>query len=243
MPLRISYEVTRVALHSGLPLADLSEHVMRQLSNGVRDLEGFDDYESLWQTLGNYVTVRSRLMPERTSMKVWQAAMGGFERVSLCGEISFGKTASDPPLNLQLKPMAFGDSYRLARKYGFHRFMNIIFPSLELQDLPGYLRQKGDSARNAIYDWLVNGVHYLLGRQWKVFYSKPKDSNSKLSKELNGRYRLCFFAVGGRCFSRAHPSPDQRIVPLKDMLEWFLPFKSNKDQPLLKLFSRLQLGA
>ena len=63
------------------------------------------------------------------------------------------------------------------------------------------------------------------------------------------KLRVFFFAIDGYDFqilgSTGEPEPrrsNHRGVSIKEMLDWFMPAKYNKQQPYLKLFTRISLG-
>ena len=63
------------------------------------------------------------------------------------------------------------------------------------------------------------------------------------------RYRIYLFAEDGIGFRHGnkHGDSDPRLLDrprmtVREMIEWFLPFQSNLNQPLLKFFARLALG-
>ena len=179
---------------------------------------------------------------EKSQTTAWEAA-GEREcyRVAFKGELQFSDNAKDPLFQLRLKPLALEDSYRLARRFGFDRFMILHIPSLEPRDLPKHITCNGEAARKAIVEWLVESTHYLLGREWRAFYVKPRAN--KTVKGSSAQWRVYTFAVNGQEFRPSGYDPKAHSkVPLEDLLKWFIDFETNMEAPALKLFSRFQLA-
>ena len=181
--------------------------------------------------------------PERSQVAAWQAAGQNYDRVSFKADFKFTNSVRGPIFGLQLQPLALEDSYRLARHFGFDRFLVLSMPALEAKDLPDHLPCNADLAREAIVEWLVNSTHHLLGRQWRAFYVKPKARRPKAAKTDSFRWRVYLFAVDGDGFVQFwSKGPAHKKISLEDMVTWFLPFRNNLDSSALKLFSRLQLA-
>lgn len=124
-------------------------------------------------------------------------------------------------------------------------------PGLGPEDLPSYLKQYHTSARETIINWLVDTDHKFLGRTWRAFYTKPEDSKKKGTRATiqDSRSRIYLFAEDGIGFREGKKpgEADPRLldrprITVREMLEWFMPFKANEKEPLLKLFARLGLG-
>ena len=152
---------------------------------------------------------------------------------------------------VQLHPLKLEPSYRLSRQFGSDRFCVLGMPGLGPEDLPSHLKQYHTSAREMISNWLVDTDHKFLGRTWRAFYTKAEGSKRKSTRnDMNAsRYKIYLFAEDGVGFrdSTKHGESDPRLLDrprttVREMMEWFLPFKANLNQPLLKVFARLALG-
>lgn len=239
VPLRVVYEVTRIALHCKISTEALFEH-LKSL-----DRSRFDDYDYLWSHLVNFAMPGSGMPLVKSHAAAWKAAEGSFDRVSFKATLSFSKDARGPLFTLQMDPLALEDSYRLARHFGFDRFLVLTIPPLEARSLARCIQYNAEEARVAIIEWLVDSAHFLLGRQWRAFYAKPKAKHTKVAKEKDPEspWRVYLFAVDGHGFHAPGFSPGvHQRKSLQDMIKWFLPFRNNLEAPALKLFSRLQLA-
>lgn len=241
VPLRQLYEVTRVALFCKLPLNVFS----RCLS------EKIDDYEKLWSSMAAVVTAHNAFLPERGSLRAWEKAQKGFEDVHLTGDLRFPDHASSSIFQFTLKPMKVSLSYRLARKFGSDRFCIVGLPGIER--LPPYLKINSATMRARIVDLLSHADISFLGRRWRAFYLKPdfaKKTRSTSTNSINDvKYRVYFFARDGDSFQRDGVASEQdegshhrSKMEIEEMLNWFMPFKNNLNQPCLKFFARLALG-
>lgn len=211
----------------------------------------FDSYDSLWSCLSSVAKTNGAQVPERSSLTAWDRAGLKFEGVALSGKLKFLDQQKGPCFEFHLNPLKLEPSYRLSRKFGSDRFCVLGMPALGPEGLPSYLRRYHDSARDAIVDWLVGTGHKFLGRMWRAFFTKPDGSKKKgvRNSMKDSRYRIYLFAEDGVGFrDEARPGEaDPRLVDgcrktVRDMIEWFMPFKANLHQPSLKFFARLALG-
>lgn len=190
-------------------------------------------------------------MPERSSLAAWDRAGSKFEGVALTGKLMLLDQQKGPCFEFRLSPLKLESSYRLSRHFGSDRFYVLGMPGLDPQGLPSYLKKYHTPVREAITKWLVEEDHNFLGRTWRAFYTKPDDSKKKGMRDSmrDSRYRIYLFAEDGAGFRdrERHGEVDPRLLdrprkPVKDMIEWFMPFKANLYQPSLKFFARLALG-
>lgn len=196
------------------------------------------------------VTTNKALLPERCSLRAWEKAQRRFEDVHLTGDMKFSDQAHSSIFQLSLKPLNVALSYRLARKFGSDRFCIVGMPGLER--LPPYLKINPALVRARIVDLLSNTDVGFLGRSWRAFYLKPDSTkkNRSTSSSFNDvKYRIYFFARDGDNFQREGSEPEddggnhhRSKIEIEDMLNWFMPFKNNLNQPCLKFFARLALG-
>ena len=182
----------------------------------------------------------------------WKRSEQNFKEVALTGSLKFVEQPHDGVFEFKLNPLKVEPSYRLARKFGHDRFLVLSVPSIEPNHLPSYLRSD-PNARGSIVEWLVNSEHSFLGRRWRAFYVKP-ESNRKAgtnsSITLNdSKFRVYLFAEDGYDFlaSAKNGEKDPRTLdhsPMerKQIIEWLMSLKINRDQPALKLYTRIGLG-
>ena len=241
VPFRQLYEIIRVASTCKL---DISNFLICFKST-------FDSYDRLWSSLCFIAKIHGAQIPERSSLTAWDRAGSKFEGVSLTGKLKLLDQQKGPCFEFQLNPLKLEPSYRLSRQFGSDRFCVLGIPGLGPEGLPSYLKQYHAPAREAIIKWLVDTDHKFLGRTWRAFYTKPDASKKKgiRNSMKDSRYRIFFFAEDGIGFKDGEPRGevdprvlDRRRTTVKDMMEWFMPFKSNLNQPSLKIYARLALG-
>lgn len=191
-------------------------------------------------------------LPERCSLRAWEKAQRSFEDVHLTGDLKFPDQAHSSIFQLSLKPLRVMQSYRLARKFGSDRFCVVGMPGLER--LPPYLRIDPAIMRARIVYLLSHTDICFLGRRWRAIYLKPdsaKKTRSTLKMSFNDiKYRVYFFARDGDDFQPKGLESEQdgtshyrSKMEVEEMLNWFMPFKNNLNQPCLKFFARLALGS
>ena len=237
VPFRIAYEVNRIALDSNVP----TENLYQRLTS--LDQSRLDDYDYLWSELTSVAAGDGKITPEKSHIRAWQAARSTCERIAFKAELSYTKADKGPFFHLKLHPLAFEDSYRLARRFGFDRFITLNVPDLAFEDLK-HVTCGAELAREAIVEWLINESHFLLGREWQAFLMKPKPSKKKPAAGSSVQWRVYLFATNGHGFEEflgGTPGTHAKIS-LVDMLKFFLPFDENLESPALKLFARLPLA-
>ena len=241
VPFRQLYEIVRVASTCKI-----------DLSNFLTSFQStFESYDSLWSSLTSVTKAHGVHVPERSSLAAWDRASSNFEGVALTGKLKLLDQQKGPCFEFNLNPLKLEPSYRLSRRFGSDRFCVLGVPGLGPENLPSYLKQYHTPAREVISNWLVDARHRFLGRTWRAFYTKPDVSKKKRVRNsmTDSRYRIYLFAEDGVGFrDRERPGevdprlPDRPRTTVKDMVEWFMPFKANLSQPSLKLFARLALG-
>ena len=248
-PLCVTYEITRVFLHAGVPLTEI----------GFPELSNMNDYDALWRFLKNLPALKGMPFPERCGREVWASALDdyrrGFRGVMLAGSLRFNNSAiTGPFFRFQLDPMKLDLSHRLGRRYGNDRFLEIDIPHLTGRHIPRTLSDLGDRGREIIVEWLVDGKHQFLGRLWKPFHTKAKDRirrdrKQDAAEDPETAHRLYFFAVDGNGFrDKMSLFPDVRDavvhspISIKSLLNSIRPTRENTTEPFLKLFARTSLG-
>ena len=233
-----------MAQHYSIPISDLSN-----------DLQGRSniEYEELWSLLSKRWANTEKPMPEQSSSAAWKRTEGKFEGVTLSGELSFSKKSEDSVFDLRLRPLKLEQSYRLSRAFGGDRFFVLGIPGLDQKELPSHLQRDAESFRAEVISWIANTEHHFLGRSWRAFYVKPQQFGQRFRRAIapgEAKYRIFFFAVNGEDFpalnDAAKNAPGSQMfrqpMSIEALLDWFMPAKSNLNQPALKLFARLQLG-
>ena len=244
---RLVYEVTRVSQCTGVAAETLFDEFARRRSLDLNDLG------DIYSALSHCVSRRpdAKRLPARSPVAAWNKADGSFERVTLGGDLLFSEESGQPMMKLQLKPLKIDKSYRLSRKYGGDRILVIGLPALEPGALPNHLKPVSHLIRDKVVQWLFCSEHACLGRIWKALFVKKADATTKAKKENRGNlnaisHQVFFFAIDGIGFvgSGLNGGALNRHSPVKlsELLKWFMPFKTNREQPLLKLFARLQLA-
>ena len=241
VPFRQLYEIIRVASTSKLHISTFITCFQRT----------FESYDSLWSSLSSIAKVHGASLPEISSLAAWERASSNFDGVALTGKLMLLDQQKGPCFDFHLNPLKLEPSYRLSRQFGSDRFCVLGIPGLGPDGLPSYLRPYHVTAREAIIDWLVSVDHRFLGRTWRAFYTKPDASKKKgvRNSMKDGRYRIYFFAEDGVGFldegRRGEADPrflDRSRKTVGAMIDWFMPFKANLNQPSLKFFARLALG-
>ena len=241
VPFRQLYEIVRVASICKLGISDFWDSFQST----------FESYDSLWSSLTSIAKTHGAQVPERSSLTAWDRAGSKFEGVALTGKLKFLDQQKGPCFEFYLNPLKLEPSYRLSRQFGSDRFCVLGMPGLGPEGLPLYLKKYHTSARKVIINWLVDTDHKFLGRTWRAFYTKPDASKKKGTRNnmRDTRYRIYLFAEDGTGFRDGERcgEADTRLLDhprktVKDMLDWFMPFKANMNQPSLKLFARLALG-
>ena len=241
MPFRQVYEIIRVASACKV-----------DISNFFTCFEStFASYDDLWSSLSSIAKAHGAQVPERSSLVAWDRASSIFEGVALTGKLKLLDQLKGSCFEFQLNPLKLEPSYRLSRQFGGDRFCVLGMPGLGPEDLPSHLKQNHNSVREVITNWLVETEHKFLGRTWRAFYTKPDGSKRKGTRNSvkESRFRIYLFAEDGVGFmdGKRPGEADPRLLDrartsVGEMMEWFMPFKANQDQPSLKFFARLALG-
>ncbi|KAH0539032.1 hypothetical protein FGG08_004426 [Glutinoglossum americanum] len=250
-PFRVRYELCRVALDCKVPL----EEIVKDLPQGME----MGDHHKLWSWLSH----NKRLVPPVPSDdQAWEQASQNFDGISLSGELVFGELKTAPLFTLKLKPLTTGQSCRFFRRFGGDRFLVVTLPCLGRPTLPSHLRKHGDVVCESITRWIINGDHWLFGRQWKAFCVDKAEKKEAIVMDdswKRGRGRdkkrklpmkkVYFFAVAGDGFlpGRGASPKGEGIdshteMDLERLLEWHIPFKLNKHRPSCKAFARIKQG-
>lgn len=183
----------------------------------------------LWDTLADNRLLKHKKLPAMCDNLAYRNAVGGHKDLEgkvplqVCTMHIKGEGPS-ATFAMTLRPLKLDTSCRLFRKFGSSRFLELHIPALERWGM-------GDS--DPISPWLAHAQHKFLGSKWAVFHNKdsvkPRDVQIDEKQDKLPRERILLFS------EKPGSSRD-------DMLNWLLNFEENKEEPMLKLFSRISLG-
>lgn len=216
----------------------------------------YETYLDFWQWLGNVGGRKNKTLPEKPSIKAWNAAIRRFEgdrhseAVILSGSLDWREKGESGIFKLRLNPLKVDRTCRFYRRFGSDRFLSITMPFPSQP--PSHLSLKDQvSLREALTDWLVDSNHHLLNRTWKAFYVDDFKNKSK-SKTGKPMVRVDFFAVDGLDFTtRLSPptlspinesSESHTRMTVDQLLQWHIPLEDNRSQTDCKLFNRIGLA-
>ncbi|ETS76137.1 hypothetical protein PFICI_11524 [Pestalotiopsis fici W106-1] len=252
-PFAVIWEVLRALLHC-------------KIDTGLFDLEFNDSWNnptSLWHALQNHKAFLGKTLPEKSSKAAWDAAQANFrlhkQAVILVMTLTPSTRTTGPFFELQLHPLKIDHTHRLARRFGPDRFIEMIVPSIDPQNVP-VLKKLSDEAINYARRWLCTNPHPLAGRLWKPFFVRSfRDGPVKKSSKndwfepepkqvMKDRFNL--FAQDGNDFrppEEQYPEKNQSIdshtkMSVTGLIQWLLEPSDSAKQPILKLFSRISLG-
>lgn len=206
------------------------------------------DQKVLRAALWTHPAFQGKAFPESSSEAAWAASLEQSsllpfdQQVVYSVSLDFGSKSD--PLRLTIQPLKLDQSHRLGRRFGADRFLELLFPSPDTFNLPGYMRKNdNESFFNNLVKWLTVD-HSFCGRQWKAFYTKSGGSRKPVKRlqfgpEPKPVYRDCVYL-----FAENAESHNFIRTSLHSMLDWVLEFgnKDNRSQPVLKLFQRISLG-
>ncbi|EKD16851.1 uncharacterized protein L3040_001132 [Drepanopeziza brunnea f. sp. 'multigermtubi'] len=230
----VVYEVARVFLHADVPISKYNGKVDASLK----------DYETLWAHLRGLEVLRDKPFPERSSKEAWASALekyeSGFRAVVLAASLHFSPDEDETFFKLKLSPLKLEKSYRLGRRFGHDRFLEICIPQLSGRNIPSALAAMGERGPSIIIEWLVDSTHRFIGRSWKPFMVKDKERPKKQIlmvkdvESVDAAFRVFFFAVDG--------CKDRPKISIPKLLECVRPSQGNEHESYLKLFNRTTLA-
>lgn len=225
-PFFLLFICCRISIESKIPMIDLMDKM--HPGHTQRDPAVF------WERINSKITNPT----VHDSDKVWSAAKKDFEGFVFKGNITVnekrfrGNTTVNTKgkgdvFRLEILPIQADRSCRFERKFGAHRFLHLNMTSFD--SWPGkFNKQQWDEIQTQWEIWL-HQEHSFLGRKWSVFHVEPvrksKDGYDK---------KLVLFATEGVGIDEP--------ISIGAMLNWFLPFKANKDQSFCKVYARYDLG-
>ncbi|KAI2469302.1 RNA dependent RNA polymerase-domain-containing protein [Annulohypoxylon bovei var. microspora] len=249
-PFVVRWEILRIALYCGIQMDDLR----------IDYDPSWTDQKTLWGRLQALPLFQGKSFPEKSQSKAWTAALNDKfsttdEVVVLTASLATNASKNGPFFTLRLNPLRLDLSHRLSRRFGSDRFLELVIPSMNSQDL----KFLGEPGIENIQRWLVNESHVLLGRVWTSFFLKPSlpkkiNIDNTLVPQTKTIYqeRIYLFAEDGNDFRRLgagdHWSPKGEPPGMHtqmgrgSLIDWLLQVPNNQGQSVLKLFSRITLG-
>ncbi|KAJ6053383.1 uncharacterized protein N7446_009395 [Penicillium canescens] len=247
IPLRFRYELERVGRAWGVPLNKML----------VGNRLPFNSQDGFWSWLSGHSQRGGRPLPEKSSGRAWDAAVGDFktnkhsEAIVLSGDMEWCEESEPGIFKLTLNPLKPERTCRFHRRFGSDRFLSLTIPAPTRP--PSHQRQTSYPSvlRESIASWLTRNDHHCLGRTWKAFYVEEVKTKRKAKSEP--RFRVEFFAVDGEDFDRGCQLPPEVAPPRQQsdqhtlmgvdaLLEWHMPKATYDSQTNCKLFQRLSLG-
>lgn len=242
-PLRCRYEISRIVTR--LPCDQGREECFK-------DESWFDhaSYQDFWSAVQTASHTRLRL--EKSDSKAWSHAITSFQdehtrSVILSGSLEWVNTSEI--LRFRLNPLRLERSCRLHRRFGADRFLVVTLPSL-MKRLPPYLQSHQSHLHLSVTNWLSTSTHWILDRQWRVFFIE--EDKRKTINNLNlGGFKVHLFAVSGIDFversnsdlpARGQPAESRTPMTLLELSNWHIPFLDNVKSTDCKLFQRWSLG-
>ncbi|KAJ5573462.1 uncharacterized protein N7459_007889 [Penicillium hispanicum] len=229
IPLRFRYELERIGRAWGIPIDMML----------CGDRAPFLTHEQFWTWIANHSMRNGEALPDKSSRKAWDAAIGSFktdkqsEVIVMTGDFDWCSESEPGILKLRLNPLKTEKTCRFHRRFGFDSHPSVL--------------------RESIASWLARHDHQCLGRTWRAFYVEEVKTKRKTKGE--SRFRVELFAVDGVDFLRQSPrvsltvlsSPQQASdahtpMTVENLLEWHMPQAENADQSNCKLFQRISLG-
>ncbi len=256
--LRERYEVLRVSLHTGVDAAQIKWRG--------------SSYAEFWESLRACPALSGKSLPDPSDPKAWEQASEDFTRVYMRGELVVEEKYGKGFFKLVLHPLSFGDSNRLGRQFGFHRFFRLIIPAISSKVVPKLSRGGPyEDYYEQIVDWLAGTAHQLLGRTWSAFWMQDhaREKKTRYGKQQikdSQRKDVVLFATESchteeemRSLKSLGQSEECPATTTEAMLKWLVYFETrepnqtkrqktereepqNIDQMYLKLWSRIKLG-
>ncbi|PYH48858.1 RNA dependent RNA polymerase [Aspergillus saccharolyticus JOP 1030-1] len=247
IPLRYRYALERIGRSWNVPLKLMF----------AGDNITFKTLDEYWQWVTGHKQRDGKPLPEKPTRKAWEAAVGNFktdkhsEVVVLSGDMEWCTGSERGILKLKLHPLKTERTCRFHRRFGSDRFLSLTIPAPTRP--PPHLRMTSQPAllRETIARWLTQEVHRCLGRDWRPFFVEEVKSKRKSRSEP--KFRVDFFAVGGKDIKNSNRMPSYISPPNQDstnhtsmsleaLINWHMPPDANLDQSNCKLFQRFSLG-
>lgn len=242
-PFPVAWEATRIAQSCGVDLATIQDMAYS---------DSWKDQQELRKSFARHVAFQANLkdFPGPSDATAWAASLEQSTIMPFDQQVTYSASLDfndkNTALRLTLQPLKLGQSYRLGRRFGADRFLELLAPSPDSTSLPAFVRTKGSTSFFCeLLQFLQTGYEFC-GRVWKGLYIKAGGSRKPV-KDLQGfgpdqkpvfKMRIYLFAERG-C-GLPVPVP----ISMLQLLDWTLDLtrEKNQSQPILKLFQRLALG-
>lgn len=246
IPLRYRYELERIGRAWNVPFN-------RMLVGNNISLT-FDEF---WKWIAGHNQRNGQLLPERSSRRAWDAAMGSFrtgnhsEVVVFSGDLDWCEPDEPGILKLRLHPLKIEKTCRFHRRFGSDRFLSLSLPPPTQPPPHRRLPSQPTLLLESLASWLTQNVHRCIGRTWQPFFVEEFKPKKKIESGL--RFKVEFFAVDGEDFDHGQRMPpsiasvqqkseSRTPMSLGDLMDWHMPREPNLSQLNCKLFQRISLG-
>ncbi len=165
-PFAVSWEVTRIALHCGVDLSRVELCYSPE----------WEDQDRLRKVLWTHPDFAGRPFPEKATAESWKAGLGylrsAMQIAVFTAIVDYSKSEKEPLYFLRLQPVHLDRPTRLSRRFGYDRFLELLFPSPADTSAGSPAALKNEDLKSEILRWLVLMRHSFLGREWAVFFTK-----------------------------------------------------------------------
>jgi hypothetical protein len=190
------------------------------------------DPEALWSFVEKHDKIPH--VKVRESSRLWQAANCKFDGYTFKGHLTFSLKDAGPIVYTTLLPVQADKSCRLQRMFGSDRFLYLDTPLFNSSKTNRFNAGQVQQILSQWQAWLLT-EHVFLGRKWRVFHIEDlKKSKNVRHKDAVHDKRIVLFATEGCGIEQPYS--------VGQMLHMFLPFDTNDNQPVCKLFARIELG-
>ncbi|KAK5132375.1 hypothetical protein LTR08_009146 [Meristemomyces frigidus] len=236
----LNYRVADIPTHGLAPLdlpqifLTLQPMYLRVESYRVMRASGlsgpkFEKHSRYKGSLPNLHHLVEKLAPKK---RFHRGRKSEFKDSTLCAKLRWSESKVGPLFDFDPQPPRKEDQNSFQRKFGADRLLVV--------DLPLLSKPPHGLARGGIEEGLnemQSQTQCFLGRKWEhllIQDKKRKKSAGDEDSSKPGAYQSLFFAVSGDGIE---------TISISEVLEWFIPFSLNAQQPARKAFARLDLGA
>lgn len=255
-PLAVHWEIVRIATQCNVNLEAIKLVYDGRNSN-------WHDQSAMRKMLADHTPFIGKAFPPPSDHQAWSTALSTFQSgvrsVQLKADLSCDTDDDEPFFRVRLHSLTLERGHRLDRRFGADRFFEILFPPIDtLVKTAGLPRPEFEKV---FVHWLTQNAHPALGRFWQAFYTKSESVEVQRSepdrigeKRKATASRVYLFASNGNAFRKLQmpndfPLPEQaetpqerKVMKRSALYQWAVAIDANTDQPMPKLFSRLQLS-
>ena len=206
----------------------------------ARDMN-VEELELLWHGTRNFVTLNT--LATRVDPSFQSCSEAEYEGCNFHAKMRWtqSKDREWPLFVTELLPPSHENHNAFQRKFGSDRFIFMEVDSLEKPPQQLDLNsQKGPTGHIASrFREMLKLQHSFLGRRWRVFHGQQKKSNKKSFNPDDARSGVMQYIFA------ALSSEDGSLprLGLRDIVGWWLPYDSNKQEKARKAYARLDMGA